>query len=75
MVYGEDSVFAYIRIQRHYVYILNSLSVSGLAMEPHGFGSDTVKSVSSVQRIVLYDAMCLQIGVVCQVLLVEVTFL
>ena len=65
MIYGELKVFAYIRVQRHHVCILNGLSVSSLVMEPHGFVTAPVESFSSVQRNVLYNGMCLQFEVVC----------
>ena len=74
MAYGELKVFAYIRVQRHHVYILNGLYVSCLVMEPHGLGTAPVESVSSFKRTVLYDGMCLQFGVFRQVPPVEITF-
>ena len=57
MAYWELKVFAYIRVQRHHVYILNGLSVSCLVMEPHGLGTAPIKIVSIVQRNVLYNVM------------------
>ena len=57
MAYGELKVLAYIRLQRHHVYILNDLSVSRLVMESHVLGSAPVESVSSVKRTMLYDGM------------------
>ena len=46
--YGDLEVFACIRVQRYHVYILNGLTVSCLVMEPHGFCSAHVDSLSSV---------------------------
>ena len=49
-VYWELRLFEYLGVQRHYLYILNGLSVSDLVMEFHGLGTAPADSVSSVQR-------------------------
>ena len=64
MAYWELKVFPHERVQRHYVYILYGLSVSVLIMMPHGFRSNLVQSIANVQRTVLYNGMCLQLGVI-----------
>jgi hypothetical protein len=48
VTYGKFKVHTDVRIQVHYIIVLDGLTLTYLVVEPHGLGSTPVRSVSGV---------------------------
>jgi hypothetical protein len=58
----EIETLAYIRVKSHHILILYCLSLYNLVVKPHFFNSTHALGLPSIQRLVLYNGMCLQFG-------------
>jgi hypothetical protein len=51
VTYGEFKVLTDVRIQAHYITVLNGLTLTYLVVETHRLGSTPVQSVSGVREL------------------------